>query len=235
MQSGLIKNFRFLRSCLGHVLPGSLVRVALGKRYPDFKRTEFNICLEGFQRSGNTFFVALLQHWNPSCRIAHHTHLASTPLHALKLGVPTVILLRDPVDVSASIMSWDSRLQAGVVLTAYTLFYKMLWRKRNEVFIIRFSDATKHPAECIAAINRRFNLNLSFDVFTEATRSTVFEGIHNKDRALERNDHSSSLPNTTKEIANKEAATQVKDNLFLPMASRIYSRLEKLAAKVTMI
>ena len=122
----LAKNSRFLLSCTGHFLPSGFLRRALQDRYPDFDNKEYGVCIEGFQRSGNTYFVALFQYWNKCTDIVHHTHLGGTVKAALALGIPTAVLIRKPEEAIASIVAWDRQLAVTTALLSYILFHRSL-------------------------------------------------------------------------------------------------------------
>ena len=55
-----------------------------------------DICIEGFPRSGNSYFVMLLRRCNPEIKIANHIHSPVQLIKAINLGIPAVMLIRKP-------------------------------------------------------------------------------------------------------------------------------------------
>ena len=55
-----------------------------------------DLCIEGYQSSGNSFSFGILRHASSKLRIAHHCHSVANLRLALDYGVPTVCLIRDP-------------------------------------------------------------------------------------------------------------------------------------------
>jgi len=61
------------------------------------------LVIEGFARSGNTFAVAAFSLAQPRpVRLAHHLHAPAQVLLAARMGIPCIVLVRDPVDAVAS-------------------------------------------------------------------------------------------------------------------------------------
>src|SRR5436309_8002883 len=55
------------------------------------------LVIEGFQRSGNTFAVVAFEVAQPQpVKLAHHLHAAAQIVAAVRMGVPTLVLIRDP-------------------------------------------------------------------------------------------------------------------------------------------
>src|SRR5205814_3293356 len=61
-------------------------------------RDETEVVIEGFPRSGNTFAVAAFHYAQRprDVKIAHHAHVPAQLLSAVRLGLPAVVLVRDP-------------------------------------------------------------------------------------------------------------------------------------------
>lgn len=203
----------------------------MGERCPDFERNQQDICIEGVQRSGNTYFVAVFRHWNGLAQVAHHTHLAGTVKTAVVHGVPTAVLIRRPDEAIASIIAWDSRLSVTSALISYILFYQALWKHSQSFVVLRFEDVTAHPDECVARINERFGTGFSHAPVTEAFRDNVFRNIEKSDQVMERDRLSSSLPNPEKAELKARIEPLARSNWLYPVASRWFHRYENLAIR----
>ncbi len=132
--------------------------------YPDLVCSRTDICIEGYPRSGNTYFVEAFEHWNPRSKVAHHSHHACNVKRAIKDGLPAVIRLRKPESAAASVIVWDGLLLHGVPLMAYAAFYSTLWRYRENLPVLNFDYAVNHPEVCI---NRRFGTGFSAPKISE--------------------------------------------------------------------
>jgi len=67
-------------------------------------KTDFDLALEGYPRSGNTYTRRMLESsQRPGLRIRSHMHVPPFVLAAIRKGKPTALLVRNPVD---TIVSW---------------------------------------------------------------------------------------------------------------------------------
>jgi hypothetical protein len=154
---------------------------------------ETDICIEGFPRSANSFAVAAFRHaQDEPVGIAHHNHVPAPVLEAVRRGLPTIVLVRDPVE--AVISNRGLQLQIGRVedkpmpmhvsfeeqLSAWSSFYDTVWPHRNEVIIAPFEEVINDFGLIIDQVNAR--LGTGFDRFdhtvsnVDAIRST--RGYH---------------------------------------------------------
>ena len=119
-----------------------------------------DIVIEGFPRSGNTYAaVAFAMSQTKPVRIAHHLHSPQQVLKAQALGIPCVVLIRDPVDTVASLVTMQPSLSYTGALREYRGFYE---RIPDSAFIVRFGELTENFAVSIDRINRRYDTE--FDV-----------------------------------------------------------------------
>ena len=122
---------------------------------------ETEICIEGFQRSGNSFFVALFKIANPKVKIANHTHGAAQVIRATRAKIPVVVLIRNPADAIASLITWDDKLSIGLAIDTYFEFYKKLSAYSSSMLIVNFKSLIVNPDLIIRKINQRFSCNFS--------------------------------------------------------------------------
>ena len=131
----IYKNLAFLIAATGNSLLLLPIFRLFKKRYPCYATPDASICIEGFPRSGNSFFVMTFQQWNPGTTIAHHSHLASNAKYSVKQHKPTVILIREPAEAIASAIAWDGRegrIIPAVGLITYLVFYQSLYKYRQK-------------------------------------------------------------------------------------------------------
>jgi hypothetical protein len=142
-----------------------------------------DICIEGFPRSANSFAVAAFRHaQDEPVGIAHHNHVPAPVLTAVQNGLPTLVLIRDPVE--AVISNRGLQLQIGAVedkpmpmhvtfemhLQGWLSFYRTVERVKDRVVIAPFEDVIDDFGLIIERVNSRFGTE--FDRF-EHTSSNV--------------------------------------------------------------
>lgn len=164
-----------------------------------------DICIEGFQRSGNTFFLQLLKRKNPSLKFAHHMHVPEQVKRAVSGKVPTVILIRKPQDCIASLLAWDERLSIGVGLTAYQRFYRSLMDYRHGFVIARFEDVIEKPKAIVTRINKKFDADFVMHVKDDVQLSKILGRVSNRTK----NTLSAPVPNQRKEEIKKKYKEEI--------------------------
>ena len=228
MLKEIIKNTLFLASSTGNYVVCLPVFRLFARRFPRISNPETDICIEGFPRSGNTYFVSAFLSWNRGSAVAHHSHLAGSAKYAIRREIPTVILAREPQDAVASVMAWDGLLWTPVALLSYIHFYRVLWRYRHKFLVLSFDDVTQRPDECIQKINRRFNTTFQCEEFSDLVDEKIRARLKTVDRRHDRGGTSSSLPNPQKLELKTDCSRRVLRSRLYPFAKRLYSNFSGL-------
>ena len=143
-----------------------------------------DLVVEGFPRSGNTFAVfAFREAQGREVRVAHHMHAPAQIMRAASLGIPALVLLRDPVDAALSLMLRDPRYSAEGALRYYVSFYEAVAGYRDHFVLGTFEEVTQDYGPVIERLNRRFGTD--FGVFGHSQRNVerVFSSIEESHRA----------------------------------------------------
>jgi hypothetical protein len=123
----------------------------------EFPTGATEICIEGFLRSGNTFTViAFQQAQDRVVSIAHHVHAAGAVIAAVRMGTPTLVLVRPPEE---SVLSYVTRwpdLTIGQALRGYVRFHHALTAYRDGFVVGPFDEVTTDLGGVIRRVNSRF-------------------------------------------------------------------------------
>lgn len=115
------------------------------------------IVIEGFLRSGNTWSVAAFQIANgPDVRVAHHLHGGAHVRRAVRLGLPTVVLVRAPQDAVSSYLVRRPSLTPDDALLEYLDFYRTAWPSREGFLVAPFEQVVSDFGAVIDSVNDRF-------------------------------------------------------------------------------
>jgi hypothetical protein len=142
------------------------------------------LVIEGSPRSGNTFVVAAFElAQRRPVRVVHHLHAAAQVLDAVRRGIPTLVLIRRPVDSAISHMIREPWISPRQALLAWIRFYGPLVAVRERILLVPFERATHDLGSVIREVNRRFDT--AFDEFrhTDDNVARVFEVIERGNRA----------------------------------------------------
>jgi hypothetical protein len=168
-----------------------------------------DLVVEGFGRSGSTFAVDAIQMvQSRPVRIAHHTHAAAQVIAAVRRGIPTLVLVRHPLEAALSHMVRRD-ISARPPLVAWIRYHRRILPYREGIVVGRTEALSQQIGEMIREVNRRFGT--SFDVFEPSEREVerVFERIERRNRDQRAGDPR-SLARPTLERDERKAALRAQ-------------------------
>lgn len=140
-----------------------------------------DICIEGNPAAANSYLRELLLAAHPGLRIGSHLHRVGHVKAALRFGVPTVVLLRDPKASARSVLLRFPEGRTPVTeLARYQDFYRRVRPLAGRVGLIRFEDATSRPGAALAANGAA--LGVDFPPIDDADTATVERALDQIER-----------------------------------------------------
>lgn len=218
------------------------VRFRPGLREPDDPRPWVDgtteIMIEGYPRSGNTFaVVAFRLAQGREIRIAHHLHAAAQVKRAVRLDVPTIVLIREPPEAILSLVVRDPHASMRWALRSYIRFYSAIIPYLEKIVIAPFTTVTSDFASIIRVVNSRYGT--AFKEFTadedtlNSVRQTV-EWMGQRDSLMTGLDYHTgvALPSEQRQRAKEAHRTEYLDerNKSLRLtAESLYERVMRCA------
>lgn len=113
--------------------------------------------IDGFPRSANTFSThAFLLAQPEPVKVGNHTHAAAQFRLAARYGVPSLLVIREPIGAVVSAMVYTSSLDPAPHLVRYITFHRAL-RGLQDAFVVgRFDELTNDFGAVIKRVNARF-------------------------------------------------------------------------------
>ena len=216
-------------------LVGAWPSVARRFRTGEFPTGATELCIEGFPRSGNTFTVIAFLRAQPELvSVAHHVHAAGAVLEAVRLGTPTLVLIRPPEGSVLSYLARWPELTTAHALRGYIRFYEPLVAHRDGFVVARFEEVTTDPGIAIRRVNERFGTSFAPFVPTEDNLLAVREEMERWDRNTELIEGrpiglARGLPTAEKEARKAE----LRADYLAPSLARLRSRAEVVHAVLT--
>jgi hypothetical protein len=154
------------------------------ERYKELLISEqTELVIEGYPRSGNTFAVAALQFaQRRRLTIARHTHYPAQVIEGVRRRLPTLVLVRAPVDAAASLVIREPVISLQVALKRYIRFYARVHRYRTGYVVATFPQVTENYGPVIERLNRAFGLDLVPFEHTAANCERVFKIVEDMER-----------------------------------------------------
>jgi hypothetical protein len=210
-------------------------QLILGINHSKYLITNNNtaLCVEGFPRSGNTFFVDYINEVNGygELKISHHTHSFRNILLAAHLNIPSVVLIRDARDSILSFMIHSNK-SVSEVYKKYCDFYKRVNCINGPIAFFDFESIIREPDACIEAINTKFDMTLT----SSDDQINVIEKVKlrvtnraKKQRTNEEYIRTVGAPNKEREKIKKRLAPIVDDylsstNMHISLINEIMER-----------
>ena len=174
-----------LRSRIGHTRSGARFLAPLSTWRKIRVRRDTDLCIEGFPRSANTFAVVALESCQPTrLTLAHHSHLAGQVLHAVALKIPTLVIVRNPLDAIASLHLRDPQLSIPFLLNEYQRFHKAILPVSDRMCIARFEQVIEDFGEVTQQLNARFGTEYEAFSHTQEHVDECMAHIEDLDRAV---------------------------------------------------
>lgn len=135
------------------------------------------ICVDGFPRSANSYAYYLVQYSQPEgFGLSGHTHSSEALINAVRMGVPSVLVAREPRATVASLVQHvGSRITISDAVHAYLRFYRRLAQVRESLIVSDFPRTTSDGGWFLREVNRRHGTNFEPYVATPEHEERVFE------------------------------------------------------------
>ena len=143
-----------------------------------------DLVVEGYPRSANTYAVAAFQiAGGGQLSIASHTHSPTHVKRACSLGIPCVILIRDPIDAIGSLAVRNSLGQLSHELDSYADFYASVLPLSDRLLFFDFNDVTTRIEVVLRAVKERYFMKLQVFSNVQLAERKIFELIEAMERA----------------------------------------------------
>jgi hypothetical protein len=197
-----------------------------------------DLVIEAFGRTGTTFAnYAFLAAQTRRVRTVHHTHAAAQVITAVKMKIPTLVIVRDPLDVSLSHMV-RHRVSARAALTAWIRFHIRILAVREGIVLCSFQQMITNFTPVIERINQKFDAGFELWRHTNENEAAIFDFIatRNRGRFSENKDlerlRALALPTPWRETQKEHLRTQLEARSLAPLrqkAQKLFGLLLQIA------
>ena len=192
-------------------------------------KRDTQLVIEGFPRSANTFAVeAFCQAQKEHVHIAHHLHVPAQIIRAVKWNIPTVVLIRRPIDAIASLILREPKLSLHFAIQYYVKFYGSIMRYRTAYVVGTFDEVTTDYGRVIRRVNATFQTSFSPFEHTDDNVRMVFLGI--EELLTGREGKVSELKIARPSTQKDHLGSQVKADLLSEKYRHALSRAQSLYA-----
>lgn len=115
----------------------------------------YQLYIDGYPRSGNTFALKAFLLANPGTRVRSHRHIPTFIMLSIQRNEPGMVLIRKPVDAA---VSWAIHQREPLLpaLAYYNDYHSVLLRRREQLFFVSFEAATTDFGAVIRSFNEHW-------------------------------------------------------------------------------
>jgi hypothetical protein len=197
-------------------------------------RENTDLVIEAFGRTGTTFAnFAFLSAQRRRVRTVHHTHAAAQVIVAVKMGIPTLVIVRQPEQVALSHMA-RHQVSARPTLIAWIRFHRRLLPFRNRIVFCSFDQMTSNFTPVIERLNQKFDAGFDLWQHTKENEAEIFEQIKSRNRGRFRADQEEqrkrafALPTQEREALKQQLQHHLQADALASLrdqANRLYNSL----------
>ena len=197
-----------------------------GTPLPDPK--SIDLVLEGYPRSGNTYAEHMLRIMCPGLRWISHTHSPGTLHWARMHQIPTLILIREPLDAAVSLFIYRmQQVSLFLCVHEWESFHQVAGRLENNAFLAFHTLVSDTEASLVKSLHL-LGLKQAIKAGLPANPRQSFEASHDHDKwhlrkirgvpfGEEQGNRPSAMRNNIKEeiiaAVGKHLHTEAKDKL----------------------
>jgi hypothetical protein len=189
------------------------------------------LVIEGFPRSGNSFASSAFgfaQDWQ--VHRASNTHLPAQVIVAVRRHLPTLVVIRRPLDAVASLLVATPYLQPASGIHEWLRFYSVVEPISEGYVLATFDEIVSDFGPAIDRVNRRFGTTFRRFEHTEDNVAAVTRGLeeHNAKLHGTLQERVVARPSAERASANVDARTALQSPEhagILGTAQSLYDRM----------
>ena len=192
------------------------------------------IVIDGFLRSGNTYSVAAFQVANGTGpHVAHHLHGGAHVRRAVRLHLPTVVLIRRPADAVSSYLVRRPTLTPDDALLEYLDFYRTAWPARDGFVVAPFDLVVSDFGAVTDRVNERFGtsfVRFAGDPASEQAAVALVEEMNRRECRGEVVESHVGRPSAEREQHKEEVRRRMEEPRTRGLLSRAETVFEQYVA-----
>jgi len=189
-----------------------------------------DLVIDGMARSANSYsYVALLHAHGDDLSIAHHLHTPRAIERGVAFGLPTIVLVREPRAVLASVMQYDEGGSPSGFLDAYLSYYRRVEPLLDRVVLADFTEVIDDFGAVIERCNAKFGSSFVRYVKTDEDEAAIMAKIDEimaQVSSPEERESKTPRPSERRRPVDEVLAElEPTDQESLAEAERLYARL----------
>jgi len=171
------------------------------------------LVIEGMPRSGNTFARHAFDLAQPSpVVVSSHVHTPSAVVAAVRRNIPTLVLIRQPLDTVLSLIVAAPHVGFRAAIDEWIHHYEVLWPLRDQFVVATFDQVTDDFGAVTARVNERFGTAFACFAHDGASTQAVFASIEAEHLAVHGGtEHAVPRPSSQRRALRQELEERAAD------------------------
>jgi len=185
-----------------------------------------DLCIEGYPSSANSYTYHLFKCLMPELNLSHHAHSYANIKIALNNGIPSIVLIRHPLEcISSRMVRFNDSLRASTL--EYIDFYTNvdIDIESKNLILIDFNEIIYSTEECINKFSSFINLKLpnqlNFDQLNDCAKSRMEKAQLKNGKKMD----NISLPSEQRSTLKRNIKNQLIALEEYKEAEQLYNRL----------
>ena len=187
------------------------------------------IAVVGFPRVGNTFAGRVIKvgFGSRKFKIVNHYHSSAQAISASSLKIPTILIIRKPVDTILSLyISYPlNSYYISTHIIRFIIYHLRILFSNSKLLIINFDDFKDNPNFLLKKVNQEFQFNLDQNILNEELKKNVLNSIKIDNKLNPNNKLKVSAPSKEKEILKEKYRQSINSNCLLIIANYLHTKL----------
>lgn len=206
----------------------------LGSRAVD---SDTDLVIEGYPRSANSFaFRAFTLAQSRPMRVAHQLHAPAQIIGAAKMGIPALLLIRDPEEaiLSRTLLFGYPYDTVTPAMKEYLRFHEATLPYREHYLLATFDAVTSDFGAVIRALNRRFGTEFEEFEHTEENVKRCFDLMEQRNRQIRGslNEVTVSRPSEERRALKESLRSRFRADSVADLRERVYGVYHTLMRQV---
>lgn len=188
-----------------------------------------NIDVSGPPRVSNTYVGRVLNQTQEDLHFVNHFHSPGQVINGLKKGIPTIIIIRDPLDTAISSCIKYPLLYPFVAVLRYNVFYNSLLKYKGKYIVADFKIVKSDFNSIIREFNEKYQnkLRLKYIENPDILEGEILESMFTKNTPEGDIETQVSAPTKKKEMLKKEMTKSIEATFNMSKAKQIYNIFKK--------
>jgi hypothetical protein len=185
-----------------------------------------DVCIDGLPRSSNTFAGWAFLDQNPDVDLAHHVHLPWQFRRAVRLGIPTAVLIREPLgNLTSLVIAGENDLSHELAYRVYLHYYRQAAAVRDRIALCTFDEVLDDPSVVARRLNETFGTSFRAEPMSTEDKRRILELLERNEKEMGSRPAHATIPTDYKEELKPAVSSELARHRLLPVAEALYADL----------